>query len=154
MILTDVRGPSSSGFGHTRAPSLRSKCLEQLRHMFGRLQLLQDSFYSPVGADEVGGPLGSHVFFPVHAFSAKSDRLGRFRDSGRSTMEREAHAFYEFLVTFDAIAADAEKQEEIVAMVSKAPRLPANAAWLFNVHPATVSRLLAKAAADSMRVKV
>jgi hypothetical protein len=68
-------------------------------------------------------------------------------------MEREAHAFYEFLVTFDAIAADAEKQEEIVAMVSKAPRLPANAAWLFNVHPATVARLLANAGMETLRVK-
>jgi hypothetical protein len=53
----------------TREPrALQSKCLEQLRHMFGRLHFLHDRFYSPVGADEVGGPLGPHVFFPEHAF--------------------------------------------------------------------------------------
>ena len=56
-------------FWSPREPRVyKNKCLEQLRHMFGRLQLLQDSFYSPVGVDEVGRPLGSHVFFPVHAF--------------------------------------------------------------------------------------
>ena len=37
------------------------------------------------------------------------------------------------------------QQDEIVAMVSKGAKTAADAARLFNVHPATVSRLLAKA---------
>ena len=37
------------------------------------------------------------------------------------------------------------QQDEIVAMVSKGTKTAADAARLFNVHPATVSRLLAKA---------
>src|ERR1700693_4845747 len=46
------------------------------------------------------------------------------------------------------------QQEEIVAMVSKGSKTAADAARLFNVHPATVSRLLAKAGAGTVRVKV
>src|ERR1700724_605366 len=38
-----------------------------------------------------------------------------------------------------------QQQEEIVAMVSKGTKSAADAARLFNVHPATVSRLLANA---------
>jgi DNA invertase Pin-like site-specific DNA recombinase len=38
-----------------------------------------------------------------------------------------------------------QQQEEIVAMVSKGTKTAADAARLFNVHPATVSRLLANA---------
>jgi DNA invertase Pin-like site-specific DNA recombinase len=41
-----------------------------------------------------------------------------------------------------------QQQDEIVAMVSKGARSAADAARLFNVHSATVSRLLANAGAD------
>jgi DNA invertase Pin-like site-specific DNA recombinase len=37
------------------------------------------------------------------------------------------------------------QQDEIIAMVSKGTKTAADAARLFNVHPATVSRVLAKA---------
>jgi DNA invertase Pin-like site-specific DNA recombinase len=40
-----------------------------------------------------------------------------------------------------------QQQEEIVAVVSKGAKTAADAARLFNVHPATVSRLLAKVGA-------
>jgi DNA invertase Pin-like site-specific DNA recombinase len=46
------------------------------------------------------------------------------------------------------------QQEEIVAMVSKGTKTAADAARLFNVHPATVSRLLANAGMETLRVKV
>ena len=45
------------------------------------------------------------------------------------------------------------QQDEIVAMVSKGTKTAADAARLFNVHPATVSRLLANAGAGTIRVK-
>ena len=78
--------------------------------MFGRLQLLQDSFYSPVGADEVGGPLGPYVFFPVHAFLGPNlIRLDDFVIRVAQQWKGETMFFDEFLVTFNAIAADAEK---------------------------------------------
>lgn len=38
------------------------------------------------------------------------------------------------------------QQDEIVSMVSKGTKTAADAARLFNVHPATVSRILARAA--------
>ena len=46
------------------------------------------------------------------------------------------------------------QQEEIVAMVSAGTKTAADAARLFNVHPATVSRLLARAGAGTIGVKV
>ena len=45
------------------------------------------------------------------------------------------------------------QQDEIVAMVSKGTKTAADAARLFNVHPATVSRLLANAGVGTVRVK-
>jgi hypothetical protein len=46
------------------------------------------------------------------------------------------------------------QQEKIVAMVSAGTKTAADAARLFNVHPATVSRLLARAGAGTIGVKV
>ena len=46
------------------------------------------------------------------------------------------------------------QQDEIVTMVSTGTKTAADAARLFNVHPATVSRLLAKAGAGTVRAKV
>jgi DNA invertase Pin-like site-specific DNA recombinase len=46
------------------------------------------------------------------------------------------------------------QQDEIVTMVLTGTKTGADAARLFNVHPATVSRLLARAGAGSIRVKV
>jgi len=43
------------------------------------------------------------------------------------------------------------QQDEIVAMVSKGAKTAADAARLFNVHPATVSRLLAKAGSFALK---
>jgi len=43
------------------------------------------------------------------------------------------------------------QQDEVVAMVSKGTKTAADAARLFNVHPATVSRLLAKAGSFALR---
>ena len=43
------------------------------------------------------------------------------------------------------------QQEEIVAMVSRGSKNAADAARLFNVHPATVSRLLARAGFTTVR---
>ena len=43
----------------------------------------------------------------------------------------------------------ADQQNEIIAMVSKGTRTAADAARLFNVHPATVSRILASAVAKT-----
>jgi DNA invertase Pin-like site-specific DNA recombinase len=45
-----------------------------------------------------------------------------------------------------------QQQDEIVAMVSKGTKTAADAARLFNVHPATVSRLLATARAGAIGV--
>jgi DNA invertase Pin-like site-specific DNA recombinase len=47
-----------------------------------------------------------------------------------------------------------DQQDEIVAMISKGTKTGADAARLFNVHPATVSRLLARAGAGTIAVKV
>jgi DNA invertase Pin-like site-specific DNA recombinase len=46
------------------------------------------------------------------------------------------------------------QQDEIVTMVSMVTKTAADAARLFNVHPATVSRLLAKAGAGAISVKM
>src|SRR5580700_950145 len=46
------------------------------------------------------------------------------------------------------------QQDEIVTMVSTGTKTAADAARLFNVHPATVSRLLARAGAGTVRAKV
>src|ERR1700738_1174157 len=46
------------------------------------------------------------------------------------------------------------QQDEIVTMVSAGTKTAADAARLFNVHPATVSRLLAKAGAGTINVKM
>jgi DNA invertase Pin-like site-specific DNA recombinase len=46
------------------------------------------------------------------------------------------------------------QQDEIVAMVSAGTKTAADAARLFAVHPATVSRLLARAGAGSVELKV
>ena len=45
-----------------------------------------------------------------------------------------------------------DQQDEIVAMISKGTKTGADAARLFNVHPATVSRILARAGAGTIRV--
>ena len=45
-----------------------------------------------------------------------------------------------------------EQQDKIVAMVSKWTKTAADAARLFNVHPATVSRILASVGAGTIRV--
>ena len=47
-----------------------------------------------------------------------------------------------------------DQQDEIVAMVSTATKTAADAARLFNVHPATVSRILARAGAGIIRATV
>src|SRR6202163_435151 len=47
-----------------------------------------------------------------------------------------------------------DQQNEIVMMVSKGTKTAADAARLFNVHPATVSRLLARAGAGTIRATV
>jgi transposase-like protein len=47
-----------------------------------------------------------------------------------------------------------DQQDEIVAMISKGTKTGAEAARLFNVHPATVSRILARAGAGTIRVEV
>jgi DNA invertase Pin-like site-specific DNA recombinase len=44
-----------------------------------------------------------------------------------------------------------DQQDEIVAMISKGTKTGADAARLFNVHPATVSRILARAGAGTVR---
>jgi DNA invertase Pin-like site-specific DNA recombinase len=44
------------------------------------------------------------------------------------------------------------QQDEIVTMVSTGTKTAADAARLFNVHPATVSRILARAGAGTIRV--
>jgi DNA invertase Pin-like site-specific DNA recombinase len=46
------------------------------------------------------------------------------------------------------------QQEEIVAMVSKGTKTADDVARLFNVHPATVWRILANAGVGTVRVKV
>src|ERR1700726_4618442 len=46
------------------------------------------------------------------------------------------------------------QHDEIVTMVSTGTKTAADAARLFNVHPATVSRLLAKAGAESISAMV
>jgi DNA invertase Pin-like site-specific DNA recombinase len=46
------------------------------------------------------------------------------------------------------------QQDEIVTMVSTVTKTAADAERLFNVHPATVSRLLAKAGAGAISVKM
>jgi hypothetical protein len=46
------------------------------------------------------------------------------------------------------------QQDEIVAMVSAGTKTAADAARLFNVHPATVSRLLARVGAGAIDVNV
>ena len=46
------------------------------------------------------------------------------------------------------------QQDEIVTMVSTGTKTAADTARLFNVHPATVSRILARAGAGSIRVAV
>ena len=46
------------------------------------------------------------------------------------------------------------QQDEIVTMVTKGTKTAADAARLFGVHPATVSRLLARAGAGTIRVPV
>ena len=46
------------------------------------------------------------------------------------------------------------QQDEIVTMVSTGTKTAADAARLFNVHPATVSRLLARASAESISAMV
>jgi DNA invertase Pin-like site-specific DNA recombinase len=46
------------------------------------------------------------------------------------------------------------QQDEIVAMASAGSKNAADAARLFNVHPATVSRLLATRGAGTIGVKV
>jgi DNA invertase Pin-like site-specific DNA recombinase len=45
------------------------------------------------------------------------------------------------------------QQDEIVTMVSKGTKTAADAARLFNVHPATVSRILARASAGTISVQ-
>jgi DNA invertase Pin-like site-specific DNA recombinase len=47
-----------------------------------------------------------------------------------------------------------QQQEEIIAMVSTGTKTAADAAGLFDVHPATVSRLLARAGTVTVGVKV
>jgi hypothetical protein len=46
------------------------------------------------------------------------------------------------------------QQDEIVTMVSTGTKIAADVARLFNVHPATVSRLLARVGAGTVGVKV
>ena len=46
------------------------------------------------------------------------------------------------------------QQDEIVTMVSTGTKTAADAARLFSVHPATVSRLLARAGAGTIEMKV
>jgi DNA invertase Pin-like site-specific DNA recombinase len=46
-----------------------------------------------------------------------------------------------------------DQQDEIVSMVSKGTKTAADAARLFNVHPSTVSRLLASVVAGNVRAK-
>jgi DNA invertase Pin-like site-specific DNA recombinase len=46
------------------------------------------------------------------------------------------------------------QQDEIVSMVSTGTKTAADAARLFNVHPATVSRILARAGAGIIREAV
>ena len=73
--------------------------------MFGRLQLLQDSFYSLVGTDEVGGPLGPHVFLPVHAFLGPNlIGLDDFVIRVAQQWEGKTMFFDEFLVTFNGFS--------------------------------------------------
>jgi DNA invertase Pin-like site-specific DNA recombinase len=47
-----------------------------------------------------------------------------------------------------------DQQGEIVTMMSKGTKTGADAARLFNVHPATVSRILARAGAETISVTV
>jgi len=47
-----------------------------------------------------------------------------------------------------------EQQDKIVAMVSKWTKTAADAARLFNVHPATLSRILASVGVGIIRVTV
>jgi hypothetical protein len=47
-----------------------------------------------------------------------------------------------------------QRQDEIVAMVSKGTKTTADAARLFKLHPATVSRHSANAGAGTIKVKV
>ena len=67
--------------------ALQSKCLEQLRHMFGRLHFLQDRFYSPVGANEDRG---------------RDDGLGR--PSLRTEQADFRHSALQLVVTFEKIS--------------------------------------------------
>ena len=54
----------------------------------------------------------------------------------------------------DGQSSDPINKDEIVTMVSMGTKTAADAARLFNVHPATVSRLLAKAGAGAISVKM
>jgi hypothetical protein len=78
--------------------------------MFGRPHLFQDILYFAIGANEVGGSLGTHIFFAIQAFlGPHMVRFHKFPIRVAQQRKWQAMFFDEFLVTFNAIGADPEK---------------------------------------------
>jgi DNA invertase Pin-like site-specific DNA recombinase len=115
-----------------------SRSLKDLLHIMERIAQAGAGFRSLTGAIDTTTPAGRMLMQMVGCFAEFERAMIRERTQGGLQAAR-AHG----RIGGRRPKLGAQHQAEIVAMVQSGRKTQAEAARLFNVHPATVSRLLA-----------
>ena len=121
-----------------------SRSLRDVLTIMERLREHQAGFRSLTEAIDTTTPAGRMMMQMVGAFAEFERAMLRERTkSGLDIARREGR------VGGRRPKLTPQQQKEIVTMVSRGQRTAAEAALLFNVHPATVGRLLARSSQDA-----
>ena len=117
-----------------------SRSLKDLLHTLEKIQLAKASFQSLTEAIDTGTAAGRMMMQIVGSFAEFEREMLRERTKNGLKSARAAGR-----IGGRRPKLTAAQGKEILAMVSTGQKTAAETARLFNVHPATVSRLLAKA---------
>ena len=117
-----------------------SRSLKDLLTLLEHVEVAGAKFHSLTEAVDTSGPAGRMLMQMLGAFAEFEREM--IRERTRAGL-REAHA--KGRVPGRKPKLTAEQRKEIVEAVSSGRRTAADMARLFNIHPATVSRLVAQA---------
>jgi len=116
-----------------------SRSLKDLLHTLERIQVAKASFQSLTEAIDTGTPAGRMMMQIVGSFAEFEREM--LRERTRHGLEA---ARKQGRIGGRKRSLTTQQENEVVAMVTSGQKSGADAARLFRVHPATVSRLLAR----------
>lgn len=120
-----------------------SRSLKDLLHALEKIQTAKASFLSLTEAIDTGTPAGRMMMQIVGSFAEFEREMLRERTrTGLDAARKQGR------VGGRKRSPTTQQETEVVAMVNSGQKSGADAARLFRVHPATVSRAVAKARKD------